>query len=254
MSFPTPLDIARDGARGWTSFFKYGHATVGTSFLPIVSGEEVQLPQPSGAQKLQAVSTSADDGPTGPGARSILLRGLDAQGVEISEVIVMDGTTPTPLTSQEFWRLNFCDVVDSGTYGNSLTGSHVGGIAVTDGTAAQWALIDENGFPHSRWQSSWYTVPKGYIALSAGFLVSVDANKLADFKILARPNALDDTVTYTPMAELIELTGIGMPYSQPLNFPVGPFPELTDIGAIGRVQSQTGQLSFGIEITLRTAK
>ena len=253
MSFPSPLDIARDGARGWTSFFKYGHATVGVDFLPIVSGETVQLPQPSGAQQLRAVSTSADDGPAGPGARSILLRGLDSNGLEISEIILLNGTTPTAFTNNSFWRLNFCDVVDSGTYADSLTGSHVGDIAVSDGGSAQWALIDENGFPHSRWQSSWYTVPKGYIALSAGFLVSVDANKLADFKILARPNALDDTVTYTPMAELIELTGIGMPYSQSLSFPVGPFPELTDIGAIGRVQTQTGQLSFGVEFTLRTA-
>lgn len=254
MSFPSPLDIAKDGARGWNSFFKYGHATVGTSFLPIVSGEAVQLPQPSGAQQLKAVSTSNDDGAAGPGARSILLRGLNSEGLEISEVIALDGTTVTALTTQAFWRLNFCDVVDSGTYGTALTGSHVGDIAVSDGSENQWAIIDGNGYPHSRWQSSWYTVPKGYIALSAGFVVSVDANKLADFKILARPNALDDTVTYTPMAELIELTGIQIPFSQSINYPVGPFPELTDIGAIGRVQSQTGKLSFGVEFLLRTVK
>ena len=254
MSYPDYLDIARDGARGWTSFAKYGESTVGTSFLPIASGESVQLPQPAGAQQLQAVSSSADDSQIGPGARCILLRGLDSDGLEISETILLGGLTPTAFTTQSFWRLNFCDVVDSGTYGTASIGSHAGGITVTDGTTAQWAFIGVNGFPHSRWQSSWYTIPKGMVALIPAFSGTTTSNKLADFKILARPNALDDTTTFTPMAELLELTGIGGHFDQVLSFPVGLFPELTDIGAIGRVQQQTGQLSFLLEFAQRTIK
>ena len=150
--------------------------------------------------------------------------------------------------------MNFCDVIDSGTYGTALIGSHSGDLIVTDGTAAQWALIGINGFPHSRWQSSWYTIPKGMVALVPGFSATTSSTKLADFKILARPNALDNSAAFTPMAELLELTGIGAFISQPLVFPVGPFPELTDIGVIGRVQQTTGQLSFLMEFVLRTVK
>lgn len=249
MSFPTPLDIARGGARGWESFIKYGHnGGVGTSYVAINTENSLYLPQPSAAATLHAVSTSADDSAAGSGAQTVLLRGLDATGYEISEILTMNGTGITASTGAAFWRLQFADVLTSGTYGTHTTGSHAGTITISDGVDT-WAVIDSNGYPHSRWQSSWYTVPMGYSAVVASYTISVESNKLADFKVLGRRNSLDDAEPYSPMSELIEITGTSDTHHTLFSMPFGPLPELYDIGFIGRLQSGSGgQFSVSYEI------
>lgn len=251
MSYPSALDIARDGARGLTSIYKYGHAAgVGTDFVPVTTGQLLQLPTPSNAAPLRAVSTSSDDTNGGVGAWSIVVVGLDALGEEVTETITLDGTTPSAYTTTEFWRVNFVDVSQSGTYATLTSPSHVGDITVSDGTN-DWACIDSNGYPHSRWQSAIYTVPLGKVAYVADFMVATDSGKLADFKVIARRDATNETSPYSPAPELLELTGISGVYSQDLNFAFGPIPALTDFGFIGRLtQTPAASLSAGFTIII----
>jgi len=254
MSFPTPWDIARNegSARGWSSFIKYGHNGVATTtFEPINTGGFLQLPFPSDAQQLRVVSDDANDTAAGTGARSVLLNGLDAEGFKISEVVQTNGITAGPLSTRPFWRLIDAGVLDSGTYGTALVGSHAGNITIEDGGGIEWGLIDINGFPHSRMQSNWLTVPKGQKYWVSSITAGADANKLADFKVIARFNAQTETAPFPAMLEIFELTGIEAPFQHDFAFPFGPLPEFTDIGFIGRVQIGTGALSADAIIAVK---
>ena len=254
MSYPTQLDIARDGARRWTSFVKYGHASnVGQSFVPVTTQGGVQLPTPAEARPLRVVSNSTADTVGGAGGHTVLLRGLDASGEEVNEVLTLDGTTPSAFTSAAFWRLNFVDLLTSGTYASATTGSHIGDITVEDGAANVWALLDSNDYPHSRWQSSWYTVPARKSVLISQFAFTANNNSLVDFKGLARTGATIEAASYSAMAELFEVTGLGNAFVVPLDAPVGPFPPLTDIGFLGRVNNNQGDLSVAISFLERTS-
>lgn len=253
MSFPTQFAISRNGARGWDSFVKYGHnGAAGTSYSPLTTHGEVQLPPPSGAQVLRAVSTSTQDAVGGAGGITVLLRGLNVLGEEIAETLTLTGTTPTAFTSTAFWRLNFVDLVTSNSYANAQQGSHVGDISIEDGTGAVWALMDSNDYPHSRWQSSWYTVPKLGEALLSSVTFTASASQSMDFKGLVRPNAHSEATPFPTMQEIFEVTGLNDSLTVNLPEPVGPFPELTDIGVLSRVSNGTGQMSIALNFLTRS--
>lgn len=250
MSYPSQFMVAIDTARGWSSFVKYGHNSgVSVDYTPVNTGGFLQLPTPSGASALQAVSTSDEDQQGGAGAYVLALSGLDANGEDISDLIPLTGTTPTALTTNEYWRLQFADVVSSGTYADQNTGSHVGNITITDGVNS-WALIDSNGYPHSRWQSSWYTVPKGKSAFISKIFVSDDGNKLYDLKLLARTGADVELAPFSAMMELLELTGIEGSVELGVDEPVGPLPEFSDIGFIARTESGGGGADAHVSATV----
>lgn len=252
MSYPTQLDMAVGNARGWDAIIKYGHnSAVGATFVAVNTSGSLQLPTPSGAAQLQAVSTSAADGPAGAGARSLRLRGLNAQGEDVTEDVDLDGTTPTSFTATAFWRLQFVDILTSGTYSTVATGSHIGDITVSDGVNA-WAVIDSNGYPHSRWQSSWYTVPARKEALISQFLISGDGKKEYDIKFLARTSANDEASPHSPMVELFEMTGISETRSVNIFEPFGGLPALTDFGFVARYSSGgTASISAAFSLILR---
>lgn len=54
---------------------------------------------PASASVLTIVSTSVDDDSAGTGARTVVIEGLDANYQEVSETVIMDGTTPVTTTN-----------------------------------------------------------------------------------------------------------------------------------------------------------
>lgn len=252
MSYPSVWDISRGKVKDWDAFVKYGHnGAVTTSFTSIVTDGHMQLPLSNAAQQLRVVSTSADDSFTGLGARTVLLRGLDNTGARISEVLPLNGLTPSAFTVQSFWRLNFVDVLTSGSYATHTAGSHVGDITVTQSSGAIWAVMDSNQYPHSRWQSAWYTVPRDREAWLAQLIFTGESAKSMDIKGLARPNTLATTPPFAAMAETYELTGVSHSFAAKFDAPVGPFPPLTDIGTLGRLSNGTGSISVAMSIIER---
>lgn len=251
MSYPSPLDVGRGLARGLSRLIKHGNnGAVGTLYEPVTSNGNLMIPPPSGAQRLLATSTSAADNPAGIGAHTIRITGLDAQARVIVEDITLSGTTPSALTQQLFWRINFADVIESGTYGTASTGSHQGTITVSDQAAEIWAQIRINGFPHSRWQSSWYTVPDGTTAYVNGYRIGVESNKQANIKLLARIDGLNEVPPFAPISELSESTGVSGGRDVDLPYVFGPLRAGTDIGAIAQMESTTGRVSVDIDFVL----
>lgn len=251
MTYPSPQIIGRSLARGLTSLIRHGNNhNVTTDYSPIASGGYKQLPPPSGAQKLQAVSTDAGDAAAGLGARTLLLTGVDAQGDEITEIITLDGTTLTPLTTQDFWRLNFADVLTSGTYGDAFTGSQLGVITIQDAGANIWAQIRINDFPHARWQTSWYTVPNGKRVFVNGYRIGVEATKQANIKLMGRADALNETAPFAPIQELTEVSGVSGAVDVDLPYLFGPLPPAYDLGGIAQMTASTGRVSLDLDLII----
>jgi len=254
VSFPSPFDVGRDIAAGLSSFIKHGNnADVGSTYEPVATSGHVELRPPSGAAPLRIVSSNAGDTAAGLGARSVMLTGLDAQGNTITETLAMSGTTPSAYTTRAFWRLNFVDVLASGTYANAAAGSHLGNLTVSDSTAAIWAVMLLNGYANSRWQSCWYTVPNGVRAFVNGYRVGVESNKTANVKLLARRDALTGAAPFAPMMELTELTGVAGSIDVDLPFVFGPLPACTDIGAIAQMEATSGRVSVDFDLILERA-
>ena len=68
--------------------------------------------QPAGVVSM--VSSSANDTAAGTGARTVLLRGVDADYFEVSETVTLNGTTPVASTTQMIW-VNDAHVTSTGT-------------------------------------------------------------------------------------------------------------------------------------------
>lgn len=112
---------------------------------------------PVAAEPLEIVSTSADDSAAGIGGRLVMLRGLDANFDEVTEMVATAGLgVATSVNS--YVRLNDARVLSVGTY----HGSNLGTITITQQTSGdEMAIIPagdgvKNGFR--------YTIPNGKTA------------------------------------------------------------------------------------------
>lgn len=79
---------------------------------------------PQTAAVAEIVSDSTDDdgnSPLGTGARTVLLRGIDASFDEASEIVTLSGTTPVD-TAQEFRFVDRVIVLTAGGFGTSNVG------------------------------------------------------------------------------------------------------------------------------------
>jgi hypothetical protein len=147
------LDVARGKARGAEVRNIFGQNDAQTTTFRAVweKSNDTDYVFPSTAQVMRVASDDAADA----GAQ-ILIKGLDADYLEISEVVTLTDTTTVPGsvlkdTTQQFFRIN--DVVTVGTQ-NLLTTSTLTVQNITQTTV--FGQID-NG--HGRNQASIYTVP-----------------------------------------------------------------------------------------------
>ncbi len=106
---------------------------------------------PAAAATLSVVSTSADDAALGTGARTLLIKGLDANYLEIEETVTLNGLTPV-VTTKEFLRGNAYEVASAGS-----GQKNAGAISITHGVNVIGGILAGK----SRSAQSHYTVPAG---------------------------------------------------------------------------------------------
>lgn len=125
-------------------------------------------PWPTAATLLQIVSSSASDNPTGVGAATILITGLDANYATQTETITLNGLTPV-ISTKQFLRVNGVLVMSKGT-GTAGYATNVGDIDVKNNTTPTDILARiQAGTGISR--SSIYTVPAGFtLAVNSAFI------------------------------------------------------------------------------------
>lgn len=127
--------------------------SVGTTAEDLTQAGGVMV-WPSAAATVSVVSTSTADDTGGTGAITVLLEGLDASYLEISETVTLDGTTPV-VTTQSFLRVNSAGVATAGT-----GEANAGDISCSIGGNVQRFIATGDGLCHC----SQYTVPAGYTA------------------------------------------------------------------------------------------
>lgn len=120
-------------------------------------------------------SSSIDDTDVvGIGARTVLVQGLDANYLPISEIVIMAGTSPV-LTTNSYLRVNSLSVISAGS---SMT--NVGNISMTH-TAT---IINYINAGDGLSQSCFYTVPYGHsVFVLSGYIRCSKIDMSADLYV-----------------------------------------------------------------------
>ena len=155
------LEVAKGNIPGATAIFKFG-------YNPDVNGVEETIWNNGGDYDWSALttaaiiyfsSTSANDSIADIGARQVVVQGLDANYVEITDTVDLNGQTQAG-TSQRFLRVNRAYVLTAGSSGTSIGtiyGSSEVGVAAgvpTGNVVVNMGLLNQS-------QLGIYTVPAG---------------------------------------------------------------------------------------------
>ena len=245
------VQVARGNILNAEVTHRFGMATVGTDLVPVSDLLVYRTPQVAGATALRIkAGGNANDTAAGSGARSVRLTGLNATGDVVSEVVATAGASASAATSAQFIRLFDAEVVDSGTYGTQAAGSHAGDILIENAAGGtDWAKIPVNGFPTANTSNVSYTIPRGYTGFIEGVSIAIEGAKLVDILMLSRGGVLDTAAPYEPIKRVQEFIGIDTNYTDTFTMPLH-FPELTDIGMLGKVSNGTASIMVQMDILL----
>jgi hypothetical protein len=141
---------------------------------------------PSIATPLALVSSSTDDvggSPAGTGAQVAEIQGLDANYLEISELIALNGTTPV-VTVLSYLRLHRVIIRQAGS-----GGQNAGTITVTQSGPSPALVLSILSVGSNKSQLGYYTVPAGKTAFLLGVLAGAQKGTAAqvDIDLLIRP-------------------------------------------------------------------
>lgn len=183
-SQPYTYGIAEGSISGHTSLLKFGtrSAVAANAQSVLWEGTNPLYTYLATGQQLKVVSSSAQDGVGGTGIRTLTIHGLDANFLEISEVITMNGITQVT-TTNSFIRIFRAYGSTSGT---SLT--NVGAINIYDNAGTLQLLTIPAG--DGQTLMTMWTVPAGKIAYLTQLTVSTDSNKGARISLYTKLNGL----------------------------------------------------------------
>lgn len=246
------LNVALEKIPGVRETHKFGtNDAVGVSYVPVCRGGIYQTP--TAATSLEILSSDANDTSAGTGAQQVTVIGLDANWVEQTEVVSMNGVSAVALSNQ-FTRVYRMFVSRTGTYATASAGSHAGTITLRVASAgATWATIFLTGFPRGQSQIGAYTVPKHKTAFVYPHIISGDGARAFDVVLFQRPNCDDVTTPFSAMRVVSEYVGLsGVNSFGDEATPLGPFDGPCDIGYMAQYTSggSAGSVSVEYEIIL----
>ena len=240
-----PLAISMGAVPGVSGVNKFGtNESVGTAYEDIwgPGGLHVPLPTPT---TLEVASTSANDTAAGTGAQRVTLTGHDANHMEITEVVTLNGQTPV-VTTQVFGHMYRLSVERAGS-----SEWNEGILYVADDSTAWTAGVPNTsaaiqaGMPALTGQSqiARYTVPMGKTGFITKGYVTAAANKTVDFRFLVRRGIA------APMRVIFQGT---LRDSQFVNNydPYALVPEMTTIWVQAKVDATTAVVSAGFDMVL----
>jgi hypothetical protein len=159
---PFELQVARGQITMHSSFCQFGiNTAVGTSNETVWIGSNTYT-FPAAASVLKISSSSADDAsPSGTGARTVQIQGLNASYEPVVETVTLNGQTEVN-TTNSYIRVNKMIVLTAGTGGTSVGNIYAGTGIVTAGVPA--VVVNQTGILANETESGFYTVPAGYTA------------------------------------------------------------------------------------------
>lgn len=185
-SVPYNLRVSQGNVAGAKALYKFG-------VNPDINGTEETIwtqggdyPWPTSAAVVYVSSSSvADTSPSGTGAQTIRVFGLDANYLEIEEDIALNGQTQVATTKQ-YLRVYRAYVLTSGSGGGAAGTIYVG---TTGATAGVPAVVYANLAIGNQTQLAVYTVPAGKTLYVDDLLFTAAislANNFATVKFAAR--------------------------------------------------------------------
>jgi len=246
------LDLARGVSPKHTVIHKFGrNKAVSTTYTPVSIGGVYQTPQT--ATTLRVKAGNVNDTANGTGARSIYIEGLNATGQLVSEVLDTNGASSGTASVNSYIRLFRAYVATSGTYATSAAGSHAADIVIENSAGGtNWATIEVGNFPKGQSEIGAYTVPLGYNAYINNMSFNVESTKSANILLFQRRGILDNSAPYDAIRLIFTVTGVGGNQTVADTVPLGPFPELTDLGFLAMVATGNAIVSVNFEILLES--
>ena len=184
---PFELQVSRGQITWHEKVFQFGiNNAVGTSFETIWTASSVYS-YLSAASVLKISSGSADDASAGTGARTVRIRGLDANYNEISETVTLNGQTAVN-TTNSYLRVFSLVVLTAGSGGVNAGILYAGTGTVTSGVPANVFAQVEIGYCSST--MALWTVPAGYTAYVTSYTFtsnSSTANNQITGAVIIRP-------------------------------------------------------------------
>jgi hypothetical protein len=156
------LQTARGQVPGHKAFCQFGiNTAVGTSNETVWIGSNLYT-FPAAASVLKVSSSSADDAsPSGTGAQTVQIQGLNAAYEAVVETVILNGQTEVN-TTNSYLRVNKMIVLTAGTGGTSVGNIYAGTGTVTDGVPA--VVVNQTGVLANETESGFYSVPAGHTA------------------------------------------------------------------------------------------
>lgn len=148
---------------------------------------------PTTAVQMSLVSTDANDTAAGTGATTVLLRGVDADFNDITEIVTMNGLTPVA-TTNSFLRINKMAVATSGTNNSNI------GIITASNAGTVYSHMEAGiSIAHD----GFYSVPKGKMLVITQILLQLgkQAAGVGEVSMYRRSLNGDDTVNNTWFVE-----------------------------------------------------
>lgn len=222
---PFELQVARGFIEGHRTVTVFGYnGDVDTSEVTVWPLPSI-IAHPAAALQMKVSSTSANDTSAGTGARTVVIQGLDANYVEISETVTLNGQTEV-LTAQSFFRINYAYVATAGSTNSAAGDIYFGTGTVTAGVPATVYNIIKYDFNNT--VTGHYTVPAGYTGyLSQGLFSAGQASGSTQVRGRLLTTGLDD-IRRTAAVTTVNNGVADYVFEYPLRIP-----EKTDIEATG---------------------
>lgn len=243
-----------NGRKAEQVIHKFGHNSAATTtFAPLCQGGVWRTPQVSAATQVRVKAGNANDTAAGSGARSIMIEGRNALGEQISEIIPTAGASAGANSVNSYIRIHRAFVASSGTYATAIpaTGSQAADIVIENAAGTEdWLTIDSSPLATGQSEIGAFMIPIGCDGFIMTQTISGDRNKFSDIALMQRRSALETSAPYEAAREVSVYTGISSSVDPETKYPLGPFPEFTDLFYMGKVNSGTGDLSVNFEIAL----
>jgi len=223
------FDVARGNFSDCTAVNIFGfNNSVGESF-ETVWNDSVAYTFPSSASTLSVVSTNAAD------TMDLLIIGLDANYVQISETITLTGLTPV-ITSKSFFRINTAII---------LSGSNVGGISIKIGATLHAFIGAGLGIT----QAVIYTVPKDHSLYL--FRITVNSATATGSQYVTIRNYTSTSTGRVLRIAEATLSSSQIDYSRQIPFKIE---EKTDFLFEAKSSASTNVIAVFVEAVLRNDK
>lgn len=188
------IEVAKGKIPGHKLIHKFGRNMAvanGTwEHVSLLSGASAFL---SAATTVRVKAGDVADTAAGAGAREITVVGIDNNLNEVTEAIATAGTSASSATTALFWRVYRAYVSACGTYGASNTA------AVTIENSGGGTDLIQIAAEEGQSQYGGYTVPTGKKAYLVSLLLTADAAKAADFKLMTRANFNNTSAPMSPV-------------------------------------------------------